>query len=83
MATEGGIYLDSDVEVLKSFEDLLQYPYFVCVENSPQGVEAATIGAEKGTAWICKTLEYYKNKHFVESNCTFNTAVLPSIIKKQ
>ena len=82
LATEGGIYLDSDVEVLKSFEDLLQYPYFVCVENSPQGVEAATIGAEKGTAWICKTLEYYKNKHFVESNCTFNTAVLPYIIKK-
>lgn len=82
LATEGGIYLDSDVEVLKSFEDLLQFPYFVCVENSPQGIEAATIGAEKGTVWICKTLEYYRHKHFVESNGTFNTAVLPSILKK-
>lgn len=28
LATEGGIYLDSDVEVLKSFDDLLKYPYF-------------------------------------------------------
>ncbi len=25
----GGIYLDSDVEVLKSFNDLLQLPYFM------------------------------------------------------
>lgn len=29
LATEGGIYLDSDVEVLKSFDDLLDFPYFV------------------------------------------------------
>ena len=27
--TMGGIYLDSDVEVLKSFDDLLDLPYFM------------------------------------------------------
>ena len=51
LATEGGIYLDSDVEVLKSFNDLLHLPYFICKENSPQGIEAAIIGAEKNTPW--------------------------------
>ena len=30
----GGIYLDSDVEVLKSFDDLLDLPYFIGAEKS-------------------------------------------------
>lgn len=82
LATEGGIYLDSDVEVLKSFDNLMHLPYFVCKENSPQGLEAATIGAEKGTLWICKCLEYYSGKHFVEKDGSINTSVLPSILNK-
>lgn len=82
LATEGGIYLDSDVEVLKSFDDLLDLPYFICQENSPQGIEAATIGAEQGIPWIQKCLDYYTDKHFVDPNGNIHTAVLPSILKK-
>lgn len=82
LATEGGIYLDSDVEVLKSFDDLLELPYFICKENSPQGIEAATIGAEKGTGWILKCLDFYKGKHFVDESGKEQTAVLPSILSK-
>lgn len=78
--TEGGIYLDSDVEVVKSFNDLLYLPYFICKENSPQGIEAATIGAEKGCDWIGKVLNYYEGKSFVDNNGHFNTKVLPVII---
>lgn len=40
----GGIYLDSDVEVLKSFDPLLDLPYFVGAENAGT-IEAAIIGA--------------------------------------
>lgn len=82
LATEGGIYLDSDVEVLRSFDDLLHLSYFVCQENSPQGIEAATIGAEQGTLWVQKCLEYYDGKHFVEKDGSTHTDVLPSILKK-
>lgn len=82
LATEGGIYLDSDVEVLKSFDSLLDLPYFVCKENSPNGLEAATIGAEKGCPWIVKSLQYYDGKHFVEANGTLRTKVLPTILKQ-
>lgn len=82
MATEGGIYLDSDVEVLKSFDDLLKYPYFICKENSPQGIEAAIIGAEKNTLWIKECLNYYNGKHFIDKDGKAQTAVLPSILKK-
>ena len=82
LATEGGIYLDSDVEVIKPFDDLLSLPYFICKENSPQGIEAATIGAEAGCEWIMKCLDYYEGKNFIDSQGRPNTRVLPSIIKE-
>lgn len=82
LATEGGIYLDSDVEVLRSFNDLLEYPYFICKENSPQGIEAAIIGAEKNTPWVVECLNYYKGRHFIDENGKAQTAVLPSILKE-
>lgn len=80
LATEGGIYLDCDVEVLNPFDDLLYLPYFVCKENSPQGIEAAVIGAEKGTGWIMKCLEYYNERMFVDDNGIRHTSVLPSVM---
>ena len=78
LATEGGIYFDSDVEVIKPFDDLLDLPYFICKENSPQGLEAATIG--KGTSWVLKCLDYYKDRKFVNDNGEMNTIVLPRIL---
>lgn len=83
LATEGGIYLDSDVEVIKSFNDLLHLPYFICLENSPKGIEAATIGAEANTPWILECLSYYENKSFIDEQGRERTTVLPEIIKKQ
>lgn len=41
--TEGGIYLDSDVEVLKSFNDFLQYNFFTSVEYIPDNVKCFDI----------------------------------------
>lgn len=82
LATEGGIYLDSDVEVLKSFDELLTLPYFICKENSPQGVEAATIGAEAHCEWINKCLDYYKDKDFINNKGGQNNRVLPAILKE-
>lgn len=82
LVTEGGIYLDCDVELVKPFDDLLYLPYFVCKENSPQGIEAAIMGAEKGTPWIMKCLSYYDNRNFIGDNGTEQTAVLPSILTK-
>lgn len=81
LATEGGIYLDSDVEVLKPFDDLLEYPYFICKENSPQGLEAATIGAVAGTLWVQQCLDHYKDKGFIDDDGHENTMVLPRVLK--
>lgn len=44
----GGIYLDMDVEVLKSFDDLLSLPYFLCCDEDGEGPEVAAFGAGGG-----------------------------------
>lgn len=82
LVTEGGIYLDGDVEVLKSFNNLLHLSYFICKENSPQGLEAAVIGAEAHTPWIEECLDYYRGKTFINEERKENTTVLPCILKK-
>lgn len=74
----GGIYLDCDVEVIKSFDDLLELPYFIGKENTKYIVDSAVIGAEKGCEWIKDCLGYFNNeKNIVEHQ--FNK-VLPSVL---
>ena len=63
----GGIYLDSDVEVLKTFDDFLNHKSFFGFEyiNIP---EAAVMGAEKDVAWIKRCLDWYDGKSFFEKD---------------
>jgi len=78
----GGIYLDSDVEVLKSFNDLLHLPYFLGKENTTSGVEAATMGFPKGHQLIGTLLKKYEGKNFINPNGTYNDEALPYIIRR-
>lgn len=78
----GGIYLDSDVEVLKSFDNLLHLPYFLGEEQMPGAIEAATMGAEKGHPLFKYLLEYYEGRHFVHSDGHLDTRTLPSIMNE-
>lgn len=75
----GGIYLDSDVEVVKSYNDLLHLPYFIGYE-SKQYFEAATIGAEPKNPFIGKLLEYYKDRHFIGPDGQMDIVVMPSVM---
>jgi len=76
----GGIYLDSDVEVLHNFDDLISLPYFVGKENSRHGIEAAVIGAVKGCEWIGRCLAYYEGRHFITDRKSLSMNVLPEIM---
>ena len=58
---EGGIYLDTDVQVLKPFDDLLKYPMFLGYEMNDY-VGTGIIGAEKGNPVIKALLNFYADK---------------------
>lgn len=80
----GGIYLDSDVEVLKSFDDLLQLRYFIGREKHSRGaIEAAVLGAEKGIGWMKVCLDYYKNRSFINMFGELQITELPFIMKNE
>ena len=76
----GGIYLDSDVEVLKSFDDLLHLPYFAGTEVGPDGIEMAAFGAEKGTGWVKFMLDYYQDRNYILENGEKNMEPMPPVM---
>lgn len=68
---EGGIYLDTDVEVIKSFDPFLNNKSFIGLEPLDY-VGTAVIGAECGCQWIKEALALYKNEKFILKNGNLN-----------
>lgn len=72
---EGGIYLDTDVEVYKSFDNLLNEKGFIGRESSIhefnegviQTLSSHCFGAEKENLFIKRCLDYFKDRHFITS----------------
>ncbi len=77
----GGIYLDTDVEVIKSFDPFLNLKTMVCYEISGDRCEMATIGVEKNSIWIKECLGYYENKPFIRKDGIYETKVLPLVVR--
>ena len=63
----GGIYLDTDVEVIKSFDTLLNDNSFIGLESFDT-ICTAVIGAKKNEVWIRKLLELYDKRNFIIEN---------------
>lgn len=80
--TMGGIYMDMDVEVVKSFDGLLNYPYLLGAETTT-GIEGGIIGAEKGSPVIKQCLDFYDGRCFRNDDGTINIAGLPKVMYKQ
>jgi hypothetical protein len=83
----GGIWLDTDVEVLKSFNDLLSYPYFIGeearnldIETSVYGIEAATMGFEKKHILMGTILNWYNCNSYNEHKDNIFDNTLPKIM---
>lgn len=76
----GGIYLDTDVEVVKNFNDLLQNEAFIGFENT--GMEELFVNCGQGFGSTPKNLlikemrDFYDNMHFCKKNGELN--MLPS-----
>lgn len=61
----GGIYLDTDVELLKSLDSLLDNPCYLAIQQRGRLVNTGLgFGAEKGSVMIQKMLEEYENNAF-------------------
>ena len=64
---EGGVYMDTDVEVLKPLDKFLHHPAFSGFEDDTH-IPTGIMASEKHGAWAKWQLEYYIDKHFVRED---------------
>ena len=77
--TEGGLYMDTDVEVFKPLDEFLGNEAFTGFELINYPV-CATMGAEKGNKIIKEFLDYYNGKEF---EMLTNTKIMSNILGKK
>lgn len=85
----GGIYLDTDVELIKSLDDLLKYDMFCGFESRDDLMDKYGIayeesvnlglgyGAKKGHPILKSILDYYENLSFYNSDGSLNLTACP------
>ena len=77
---EGGVYIDSDVELLKGIDDILEDRHVVTGYSSSNWIPTGFMAAEKGNVWIKELLDYYENRHFVNEDGSYDMKVNNVII---
>ena len=78
---EGGIYMDTDVEVLKPLDKFLDLPAFSGFESAgyvPTGIMAS----EKNGEWVKELLKYYDNRHFILPDGSYDMTTNTTIISE-
>lgn len=83
--SHGGIYLDTDVEVLHSLDRFLEHGAFSGFE-SPNNVTTGIIGAKQGHPWIKEILDSYEGRKFIDEqgnmDMTTNVATVTKITEE-
>jgi mannosyltransferase OCH1-like enzyme len=65
LVTQGGIYMDTDVEVLKPLDDLLLYDAFSGFEGEDR-IPTGLMACRKGQPLFAELLHSYDNVHFLK-----------------
>lgn len=81
----GGLYFDTDIEVVGSFEPLMHHRSFVGYEVNDL-IGTGVIGAERGVEWISVMLDTYRDRDFIlpngeldEPNTVHLTKLMPTL----
>ena len=67
----GGIYLDTDMELINNFDHLLNNEAF-CGFESMSHLGTAVLGSKQGNPWIKDMLDVYNDKHFINKDGTLD-----------
>lgn len=73
----GGLYFDTDVEVIKTMDDIIERGPFMGIElieadGMPQVNPGLGLGTESEKKIYCKVLDYYKDQHFLNEDGSLN-----------
>lgn len=73
----GGIYLDTDVELIKSLDDLLQNNVFLCMEKNCRIATGLGFGGVRHNEVIKELMDIYKNQSFYKPDGNLNLTACP------
>lgn len=74
LKSEGGVYMDTDVEILKPLDDLLHLHAFTGYEGSKHKPPVTGLMAsEAGGLWVKEQLNVYNGLHFRREDGTLDT----------
>ena len=68
----GGIYMDTDVEVIKPLDDILNYEAVSGFETE-KTIQTGLMACQKGQKLFAEFLHEYDNIHFIDSDGTYDT----------
>lgn len=77
----GGIYLDSDIKILKNFDGLLHNKAFTGFESNDR-VGVWLLASEKENPIFYEMLKYYEGRHFVKPDGSLDLTPNPVILGK-
>lgn len=76
---EGGFYMDTDVEVVKSLDPLRVYDAVSGYESQTH-IQTGTMGACRDNEWIGMLLHDYDHRHFLREDGTYDTTTNVEVI---
>lgn len=77
----GGIYLDTDSEVYKSFDVFLNNDFFAATDSlNFFAISAGFIGSCRNNSFVRMSMEYYENTNFILDNGRLNTTIIGDIL---
>lgn len=73
----GGIYFDTDVEIVKPFGDIINQKFYLGQEEPGRINTGVGFGAEKGSPVIKAMIDVYKDAHFISQDGGMKPLVCP------
>lgn len=81
---QGGVYLDTDVELVKPLDDLLHNNCFMGIDTTFMVSNGLGLGAEKGTAFIKENLNFYDSINLSEQKTPLiNSPITTDLLRKK
>ena len=71
----GGVYLDTDIEIVRSFDDVLEKGVVLSGDESGN-LDGSFIAGEKGHPFFAEMLSIYESMHFKKENGEWNKTVV-------
>lgn len=78
---EGGVYMDTDMELTAGLDGFLDCDSF-CGFEDDENINAAIIGAQPGTPWIAELIDSYKGRHFLKPNGHLDVTTIVTVMTR-